>query len=457
MQLPFILPPTCRTALGALRRNKLRSALTALGVTIGVAAVIAMAEIGLGSKVAIQKTIASMGANNLSLQPAAAANGGINYGYGSIMTLTPRDAAEIARQCPAVVATAPTVHARAQVVYGSRNWSPATCDGTTPAFLAVRDWQEMSEGDMFTDRDVATANTVCVIGHTVQRELFAGQSAVGKQIRMRNVPFQIVGVLGRKGANMMGADQDDIVLAPWTTIKCRVAGISPTAPADTGSTANKVNTLNKLYPDSTTVYRKISAVEAANYPQLRRFANVDHILVKATSAAEIPLAIDQVTSVLREQHRLDSGEADDFNIRNMTEITESLAATSHLMGLLLLIVALIALVVGGVGIMNIMLVSVTERTREIGLRMAVGARSRQILQQFLAEAMLLCFFGGALGIVVGRTIAICVGEIMSWPTAASPGAVLAAVAVSITIGVVFGFYPAWKASRLDPIEALRYE
>ena len=454
--LSLLIPSTVRSAIVALRRNKLRSALTALGVIIGVGAVIAMTEIGEGSKAAMQQTIASMGANNLMMQSGAATSSGISFGGGTVMTLTPADAVAIAHRCPSVDAVAPTVHARAQVICGNRNWSPASSDGTTPDFLAVRDWNEFIEGEMFTERDVQLANAVCVIGHTVRRELFAGESAVGKDIRIRNVPFRIVGVLGRKGANMMGTDQDDIVLAPWTTIKYRVSAASTAAPADT-STTSQVNTLNKLYPGSTPLYPAASASQAASNPQLRRFANVDHIFVKVNSAPEIPEAIREITEVLRERHRLHPGDVDDFNIRDMTEMTTTLASTAHLMGVLLLALATISLIVGGVGIMNIMLVSVTERTREIGLRMAVGARSHHILRQFLVEAILLCLFGGILGIGLGRIVSLCVRSIMSWPTQPSLLAILTAVGVSATVGIAFGFYPAWKASRLDPIESLRYE
>ena len=457
--MPGLFPRTLRTALNALRRNKMRSALTALGVIIGVSAVIAMMEIGQGSKTAMQKTMESMGASMLMVQSGAAASGGVSFGSGSVLTLTPQDADEIARQCPSVAGVAPIVRARAQIIYGNRNWVPMQISGTTPSFLGVRDWEEMSEGDMFTDRDVRNGSKVCVVGETLRRELFQDESPLNKELRIKNVSFRVIGVLSRKGANMMGMDQDDIVLAPWPTIKYRVSGttLGNVNQSAASSSANQMNTLSNLYPGSTPLYSVPSATQLADTPQPVRFANVDQIMVGATSAEEIPQAIDQITELLRERHRIHPGESDDFNIRDMTEITRTLSQTSQLMGALLLVVALISLVVGGVGIMNIMLVSVTERTREIGLRMAVGARAHHILRQFLVEAVVLCLFGGAMGIGLGRGASILVRSIMRWPTQASIPAIMAAVAVSATVGVVFGFYPAWKASRLDPIEALRYE
>jgi macrolide transport system ATP-binding/permease protein len=462
--LPALVPPTFRSALGALRRNKLRSALSALGVIIAVGAVIAMIEIGQGSKAALEKTISSMGANTLMIQSGAASSGGVTFGAGTVLTLTPQDSDEIGRQCPAISDVAPLVRARSQIVYQNRNWVPLQISGTTPAFLAVRDWEEMSEGGMFTDRDVRNWNKVCVIGETLKRELFQRESPIGKEIRINNVSFRILGVLSRKGANMMGMDQDDIVLAPWTTIKFRVAGTTLSSGNQSSSatassaTSTAVNTLSNLYPASTTsLYSTPSSTQSADTPQPVRFTNVDQILAKATSENETEQAIGQITELLRERHRIHPGDAEDFNIRDMTELTRTLASASQTMGTLLLVVALISLVVGGVGIMNIMLVSVTERTREIGLRMAVGARSYHILRQFLVEAVVLCLCGGALGIGAGRGISILIRSIKHWPTEASLPAIIAAVAVSATVGVVFGFYPAWKASRLDPIEALRYE
>jgi macrolide transport system ATP-binding/permease protein len=462
--LPALIPPTFRSALGALRRNKLRSALSALGVIIAVGAVIAMIEIGQGSKAALEKTISSMGANTLMIQSGAASSGGVTFGAGSVLTLTPQDSDEIGRQCPAISDVAPLVRARSQIVYQNHNWVPLQISGTTPAFLAVRDWEEMSEGGMFSDRDVRNWNKVCVIGETLKRELFQRESPIGKEIRINNVSFRVLGVLSRKGANMMGMDQDDIVLAPWTTIKFRVAGTTLSSGNQSSSatassaTSTAVNTLSNLYPASTTsLYSTPSSTQTADTPQPVRFTNVDQILAKATSENETEQAIGQITELLRERHRIHPGDAEDFNIRDMTELTRTLASASQTMGTLLLVVALISLVVGGVGIMNIMLVSVTERTREIGLRMAVGARSYHILRQFLVEAVVLCLCGGALGIGAGRGISILIRSLKHWPTEASLPAIIAAVAVSATVGVVFGFYPAWKASRLDPIEALRYE
>jgi len=458
--LTLRLPATFRTALNALRRNLMRSALTALGVIIGVAAVIAMMEIGQGSAAALQKSIASMGANTLLIQSGAAASGGVSFGSGTVKTLTPQDAEEIARQCPSVDDVAPVVRARAQIIYGNHNWVPMQINGTTPSYLGVRDWQDFSEGQMFSDRDVRNGSKVCVIGETLKRDLFQGESPIGKEIRIQNVSFRVTGVLSRKGANMMGMDQDDIVLAPWTTIKYRVSGTSlenVNQSAASASTADQVATLSNLYPGATALYPIQSATEAADTPQPIRFANVDQILASATTTEEIPQAIDEITELLRERHRIHDGQSDDFNIRDMTEITKTLSSTSKLMGTFLVVVAFISLVVGGVGIMNIMLVSVTERTREIGLRMAVGARAHHILRQFLVEAVVLCLLGGLIGIILGRLFSIMVRSVMHWPTQASIPAIVAAVAVSATVGVVFGFYPAWKASRLDPIEALRYE
>jgi ABC-type antimicrobial peptide transport system permease subunit len=318
---------------------------------------------------------------------------------------------------------------------------------------------------MFTDRDVRNASKVCVLGQRLVRELFQGESPLGKEVRVQNVSFRVVGVLTSKGANMMGMDQDDVLLAPWTTIKFRVTGASATTANQSAggsgsgsSTSTTVNSLNQIYPNAQNqLYPLPSSTQAADTPQPVRFINVDQILTAGRSTQEIPAAIKQITQLLRERHHIELGEPDDFNIRDMTEMTKALSSTSDMMTKLLLAVALISLLVGGVGIMNIMLVSVTERTREIGLRMAVGAWARDILQQFLAESVILCFCGGAAGILAGRGISILVRVLLHWPTELSLSAIVAAFAVSVTVGIVFGFYPAWKASRLDPIIALRYE
>jgi ABC-type antimicrobial peptide transport system permease subunit len=463
-----------KMAGNALGRNVMRSVLTTLGIVIGVAAVIAMTEIGKGASTALQQTIKSMGADNLLVQPGTAASGGVSFGSGSVMTLTPQDAEAISRECPAVSAVAPIVRARAQVIYGSKNWVPLYIYGTTPKFLDVRDWNEFEEGEPFTEQDVRNGSKVCIIGQTLLRELFGSESAVGKEIRVQSVSFTVKGVLSRKGANMMGLDQDDILLAPWTTIKYRVSGatlasVNQSAASIATDPTQKVNTLNQLYPGTNTTYPSPSAMQAADTPQPVRFTNVDQILARAGSTEEIPMAIRQITQLLHERHRINPGQADDFNIRDMTEMMNANKKQADMMSVLILCVALISLVVGGVGIMNIMLVSVTERTKEIGLRMAVGARARDILRQFLVEAILLCLLGGVIGILLGLLSSLFIQGVtlnvfgrvvrlgLFWPVEFSWWAMLAAVAVSATVGIVFGYYPAWKASRLDPIEALRYE
>jgi ABC-type antimicrobial peptide transport system permease subunit len=452
---------TTQTAMRALRRNPMRATLTTLGIIIGVAAVIAMMEIGSGSSAAIQKTIASMGANNLMIHPGTAASGGVSFGAGSVMTLTPQDRDAVMKECPAVRSVTSVVRVRTQVVYGNKNWVPLFIYGTDPEYLDVRDWTNMAEGEAFTDRDVRNSSKVCLLGQTIVRELFEGKSPIGREVRIKNVSFKIVGVLSAKGANMMGMDQDDIVLAPWTTIKYRVVGSSVAnvnqSSASSG-TSSGINSLNQLYPGSgMSLYPVPSETQAADTPQPVRFTNVDEILAAARSPADIPAAIKQITELLRERHRIHPGEPEDFSIRDMTEMMKALSSTTDLMTNLLLCVALISLVVGGVGIMNIMLVSVTERTHEIGLRMAVGAQAKDILRQFLVEAVVLCLIGGALGILVGHGGAYLVKFFKHWPVQTSPGAIIAAVLVSASVGIIFGYYPAWKASRLDPIEALRYE
>jgi ABC-type antimicrobial peptide transport system permease subunit len=450
-------------AFHSLGRNVFRSALTTLGIVIGVAAVIAMVEIGQGASAAVQDTILRMGANNLLVMPGTATSGGVSFGMGSVMSLTPDDAVALSDpdRCPAIEAVAPIVRARTQVVFGSKNWVPIYIYGTTPEYLDIRDWTSLTEGNCFSQYDVNGMREVCLVGQTIVRELFDDQSPIGQQVRINNRPFTVIGVLSSKGASMTGIDQDDIVLAPWTTIKFKVAGQSATSTNQSATVAStsldKVNTLSQLYPGQVSVYPVPSAMQMADTPQLSRFINIDQMLVKARSPERMKPAIKQIQEVLRERHRIRGGQPDDFVVRDMAEMSKALGSTSELMAGLLFVVACISLVVGGVGIMNIMMVSVTERTREIGLRMAVGARPSDILWQFLIEAAVLCLLGGIGGIIVGRIGSTLVSVLAGWPTSISPAAILGAVAVSVAVGLVFGYYPAWKASRLDPIEALRYE
>ena len=447
-----------RTALRALRRHVMRSMLTCLGITIGVAAVIAAMEVGKGSSAVILQTIAGLGANVVQIDPSDAVKAGASSGSGARVTLTPADCEALLRECSAVRWAAPSFDLKAQVVYGNRNWAPSDIRGTTPDYLVIRNWTELAQGEPFTDADVADAAPVCLLGQTVAHALFEGVSPLGKQVRIMNVAVKVIGVLSPKGANMLGRDQDDYVLAPWTTVKFRLCGVRAATLPIAAAAAGPVNSLNQCYPSQQLqLYPQPTALEAADAPMMTRFVDMDDLFVSARTAPELPLAIQQVRALLRERHRLQEGDKDDFRVRDLTEISKNMASTADTMDSLLFCVAVISLVVGGIGIMNIMLASVTERTKEIGVRMAVGASARDILLQFLLEAVLLCLLGGVAGILLGRGVSLAVTMLLGWRTIPSLSAIVVACAVSVGVGVIFGYYPAWRASRLDPIEAMRHE
>jgi putative ABC transport system permease protein len=401
-----------KIALRALRTNKMRSFLTMLGIIIGIAAVIAMVAIGSGASKVISEQIASIGSNILLVIPGSITSGGLHMGAGSTQTLTYDDALAIQKECPAVSYAAPTVRGAAQVVYGNMNWSTAIM-GMTPEYLAVRDWPVV-DGRNISQSDVEGATKVCLIGQTVADNLFGAEDPVGKIVRIMKVPFRVVGLLARKGQSPRGDDQDDIIYVPLKTAQRKLFGSE--------------------FPDS-----------------------VRAILVQAKSEQDLGVAQEEVTSLLNQRHRIGPGREADFTVRNLTEMLDVAEQSSKAMSLLLGAVASISLIVGGIGIMNIMLVSVTERTREIGIRMAIGAREKDILLQFLTEAVLLTIIGGIIGIALGVIGAKLVSGLFSWPTLISPQAILLAFGFSGAVGIFFGFYPARKAAGLNPIEALRYE
>ena len=383
-----------------------------------------------------------MGANTVTVLP-----GSPQRGSGKIReksdTITPEDSDAIQRECAEVVGTAPIVEGSAQVVYGNRSWIPLALTGSTPAFLKARNWSDMELGRPFNDREVLSGSKVCVIGKTLVRELFRSRYPIGEEIRVKNVPFKVIGVLSEKGANLLGVDQDDILFAPWTTVKYRISG-------DSSNENPVVKEVSHPLPG-----RSLAEMMPGTERSLRS-ESLDEILVKAASPGAIPRVTDEITRLLHDRHHLSADEAD-FHIYDNAEVSNVLKKTVRMLSGLGMSIAAISLLVGGVGIMNIMMVSVTERTREIGLRMAVGADAKDILRQFLVEAVVLCLVGGLIGILAGRALSWFAGAVMGWPTHASPGAAAVAVAVSLIVGVTFGYYPAWKASRLNPIDALRYE
>ena len=444
------------TAIKALLRNPTRALLTTLGIVIGIAAVITMMEIGTGSSNSIRESIEKMGANSVMIIPGADRRGGVSKGTGTQMSLTPEDCEAINRECPAVAMAVPVVNANGlQVIYGNTNYAPNRIQGSSPDFLQIRNWV-IGEGRSFTQREVNNRARVCLVGTTIVRELFGGVSPIDNEIRIVNTTFKVIGVLQSKGANMMGMDEDDVIILPWTTARLRLTGLKTGTATDTTSTA--ATSPSDLYPaEGVALYPEPVETMQDDTLLIPKFIHIDQILLTAVSPEQVNDAVDSVTALLRERHCLKPDQENDFRVRNSAEFMKMLTGTSTIMTNLLLGVALISLIVGGVGIMNIMLVSVTERTREIGLRMAVGARSQDILQQFLVESMVLCLIGGILGILLGHGAALLVNIYLGWPVESSPGAVIAAVVVSAFVGIVFGFYPAWKASRLDPIEALRYE
>jgi len=421
-------------AASALRRNVMRTALTMLGIIIGVAAVITVIELSSGASVAIQRTVANMGVGNLVVQPSRIVRGGVSQGVAQ--SLTPADAKALAQEVDTVVEAAPVVHSSGQVVYGNKNWYARQIIGTTSEFFVVRDWLPMALGKAFGNRDIQVGTQVCVVGQTLVDELFDGRYPVGEEIRVQNVPLKIIGVLSPKGANLLGFDQDDLLVAPMSTVKYRLNQRSGSVPVKVADTLRK----------------------STDYDRIRgsRSDDVSYVLVKTEGPETLSAAVEGIKGVLRKRHAVQNGE-DDFHVRDNTELSNAFERTVHLLSSLGMSVAAVSLLVGGIGIMNIMLVSVTERTREIGIRMAVGANRQNIRNQFLVESVMLSLIGGGIGIVLGRSASIATGELLRWPIEVSPFATTLAVAVSVSVGIAFGYYPAWKASRLDPIQALRFE
>jgi putative ABC transport system permease protein len=400
-----------RIAFRALARNKTRAALTMLGIIIGVSAVIAMVGIGQGAQASVQAQIESMGTNLLFISAGAQNVGGVRSGTGDsgTNTLTVEDLDAIKLEVPSVALVSPTVNARSQLIVGNQNWN-TSLQGVSEQFTEIRKW-DVQSGSFFTDADVRTAARVIVIGQTIADNLFPGADPVGQTVRVANLPFRVVGVMARKGQDPQGRDQDDTAFAPYTSVQKKILG-SPRV----------------------------------------QVAYVSAVSQDATYTAQA-----QITELLRQRHKLAGNAPDDFTVRNMTDVAEAANQTNSIMTILLGSIAGVSLLVGGIGIMNIMLVSVTERTREIGIRMAIGARSSAVRTQFLIESIVLSLTGGIIGILLGIGVSITIPKLLGWPTLVSTAAIIGSVVFSAAVGIFFGYYPARKAAALDPIDALRYE
>ncbi len=400
-----------KVALRALGRNKLRTALTMLGIIIGVSAVIMMVSIQQGAHSMMMDEMGSLGSNMIYVMPGSRRSGGARMGMGAASTLTEQDVAAMEREIPTIAAASPSVNASGQLVFGNQNWF-VQIQGTNEKFPKIRDW-EVSEGEFFTAGDVRSASRVIVLGQSVSEELFQGGDPIGQTIRVRNLPFRVVGVLAEKGQSAVGQDQDDTAVMPYTTVQRKLLG------------------------------QQIQSISSA--------------MVSSISEEASEVTQSQIISLLRQRHKIAPDADDDFSVRSMTDIAEMMDQMSSIMTMLLVSIAAISLIVGGIGIMNIMLVSVTERTREIGIRMAVGARPNYVRLQFLMESMTLSLMGGLVGVIIGGLLAVGIARALGWPSLISELAVLISFAFASGIGIFFGFYPAHKAASLDPIEALRYE
>lgn len=399
-----------RIALKALQRNKTRAFLTMLGIIIGVAAVIAMVAIGQGSKQSIQDQLSSMGSNMITIRPNSNVSAGARLDFSSVQSLTIADVNALKKQAKFLNAVSPAVSSRSQAINGSLNW-PTTIQGVDPDYLLIRSWP-LKEGITFSEEDITTAAKVCLLGQTVVDNLFTnGTDPVGQLIRFNKIPFKVIGVLDSKGENAFGQDQDDIIIAPYTTVQERIT--------------------------------------ASNYLQ--------NIYASAIDENSTSKATGEVEDIMRASHKLRPADEDDFMVRTQAELINTFSSTSQLLTVLLTAIAAISLVIGGIGIMNIMYVSVTERTKEIGLRMSIGARGKDILMQFLVEAILISITGGLIGIVLGITASQLISTFLKWPTLVSESSILLSFLVCAITGIFFGYYPALKASKLDPIEALHYE
>ena len=406
------IPSTLKISFRALRVNKMRSALTMLGIIIGVSAVITMLAVGTGARQKVSEQISSLGSNILMVVSGSSTSGGMRMGFGTQPTLTISDSDAILDECSSVKDVAPIINGTVQVVYSNQNWATVVM-GTTPNMLNVRDWA-LSSGKSFKEQDVRSSTKVCLLGKTVVDNLFFGEDPIGKVIRIKNIPFTVIGVLEPKGQSLMGQDNDDVIYVPVTTAQKKLFGT--------------------LFPGM-----------------------VGRIMVKVNDISELGNAENQITELLRQRHHIGHKEEDDFSVRNLTQMMQIAETSVRILSILLGSIASVSLLVGGIGIMNIMLVSVTERTREIGIRMAVGAKSWDIRLQFIIEAVTLSLIGGVIGIILGVSISKIIANLASWPTIVTPFSIFLGVGFSALVGIFFGFYPAYKASLLDPIDALRYE